>query len=79
MASEPRSTSSLNQGRSQFGIVSPAGSYLSANDKRVHFGLGSDRMVSLLEITWPSGTVQSIRNVPGDRIMTVLEPAKARK
>ena len=61
-------------GLEQFGYVSTAGSYLSASDKRVHFGLGRDRMARLLEITWPSGTVQRLEKIPADQILTVREP-----
>ena len=61
-------------GSRQFAMVSTASSYLSASDKRVHFGLGTDRSAKLLEITWPSGRVQRIDNVAADRILTVREP-----
>lgn len=60
-------------GKEQFGFVSTAGSYLSASDKRVHFGLGSDRRVELLEIRWPSGIVQTWLDIPADRIFTATE------
>jgi len=60
-------------GREQFAFASPAGSYQSANDPRVHFGLGADDSVKLLEITWPSGVVQRIENIPADRILKVKE------
>ena len=62
-------------GKAQYGFVSAAGSYLSASDKRVHFGLGTDRSARLLEITWPSGTVQRIENVKADQVLAVREPA----
>ena len=63
-------------GLSQFGFVSPAGSYLSSSDKRVHFGLNRDRTARFVEIKWPSGIVQTLQNVPADQILTVREPAK---
>ncbi|MBV9266593.1 MAG: CRTAC1 family protein, partial [Acidobacteriaceae bacterium] len=66
-------------GLSQFGFVSPAGSYLSANDKRVHFGLHQDRTVRLLEITWPSGIVQTVKNVAANQILTIREPRGTRQ
>jgi hypothetical protein len=56
-------------------MVSTASSYLSSNDKRVHFGLGKDTKARLIEIAWPSGTVQKLENVAGDQILTVKEPA----
>jgi len=63
-------------GLEQWDIVSSAGSYLSARDKRVHFGLGSDRMIKSLDINWPSGIVQHLTNVSADHILTVKEPAQ---
>jgi hypothetical protein len=63
----------------QHGIVSATGSYQSANDKRVHFGLGQDKTLKLVEITWPNGTVQSMENVKADQILTVKEPGAAAK
>jgi hypothetical protein len=56
--------------------VSTAGSYLSSNDKRAHFGLGKDAVASKVEIRWPSGIVQTLTNVTGDRIVQVDEPAQ---
>jgi enediyne biosynthesis protein E4 len=52
-----------------------AGSYLSASDKRVHFGLGSATS-GTLEIDWPSGTRQVLKDVKVDRFMEVTEPTK---
>jgi hypothetical protein len=63
-------------GAEQFGYVTTAGSYLSSSDKRVHFGLGSETTVKLLEIKWPSGIVQKLENVKTDQILTVREPEK---
>jgi hypothetical protein len=63
-------------GREQFGFVSTAGSYLSAHDKRVHFGLGSEREVKLLEIRWPSGVVQMWKDVPSNQIFAAKEAAQ---
>src|SRR5439155_4209823 len=47
-------------GHEQYAMVSTASCYMSASDKRVHFGLGNDKQVKLLEIRWPSGTVQRL-------------------
>jgi hypothetical protein len=63
-------------GAEQHGFVSRAGSYLSASDKRVHFGLGQDRKIRLLEIIWPSGCVQRFENLAADRVFTATEPEK---
>jgi hypothetical protein len=61
-------------GAEQHGFVSAAASYASANDKRAHFGLGRDARVRLVEITWPSGSVQRLENVEADQVLTVKEP-----
>jgi enediyne biosynthesis protein E4 len=60
----------------QMETVSTAGSYLSSNDKRAHFGLGKDATASKVEIHWPSGIVQTLTDVKGDRIVQVDEPAQ---
>ncbi len=59
----------------QFVTVSTAGSYLSSNDKRAHFGLGSDVSAQSIEIRWPSGVTQTLKNVSGDRVLVVDEPS----
>ena len=64
-------------GPEQTGYVSTAGSYLSASDKRVHFGLGKDTMVKLLEIRWPNGAVQRLENIKADQVLMVREPSAA--
>ena len=60
-------------GKQQYGVVSTAGSYLSASDKRVHFGLGSNKSVKALEVHWPSGVVQVVTNISADRTLVVRE------
>ncbi len=60
-------------GMEQHGFVSTASSYLSASDKRVHFGLGNDRRIREIEIRWPSGAVQRLKDVAANQILTVKE------
>ncbi len=62
-------------GTEQHGIVTTTGSYCSANDKRVHFGLGKAARARLLEIHWPSGKVQKLENIEANQILRVREPA----
>ena len=62
---------------SQFATVSTAGSYLSASDKRVHFGLGKDNVALKIEIRWPSGIRQTIKDVAADQILQIDETPKA--
>ena len=60
----------------QWVTATTASSYLSSSDKRVHFGLGSETSAQLVEIRWPSGIVQSLKNVRSDQILQVDEPAE---
>ena len=52
----------------------PQSGYLSQNDPRPHFGLGSHAEVDVLTIRWPSGTVQTLQHVKADQILHVTEP-----
>jgi len=60
-------------GMVQYNHVTTAGSYASSSDKRVHFGLGADTQIKEIELRWPSGTVQVLRNVKADQILKVTE------
>lgn len=60
----------------QWAMVTTSGSYLSAGDPRVHFGLGANAVADSIEVRWPSGIVQTLTNVRGDRQVQVDEPAK---
>src|SRR5438105_2420817 len=59
----------------QFATVSTAGSYLSSGDKRAHFGLGSELLAPSIEIRWPSGILQTLKNVRADQIVQIDEPS----
>jgi hypothetical protein len=57
----------------QVRFATASGSYLSSNDKRLHFGLGSAEIANL-EIIWPSGIHQTLNNVRADQFLEVQEP-----
>ena len=57
----------------QMDEVRSGGSFFSQNDFRVHFGLGSATQIDLLEIRWPSGTVDRISDFGADQIIHVKE------
>jgi len=59
---------------SQFATVTTTSSYQSASDHRVHFGLGKETSIPKIEIRWPSGTLQTLANVPVNQILEVVEP-----
>jgi enediyne biosynthesis protein E4 len=58
----------------QYATVTTASSYLSSSDKRVHFGLGKASTVQAIEIHWPSGIVQTLKDVAADKIVEIDEP-----
>jgi hypothetical protein len=49
-------------------------SYLSANDVRLHVGLGAATTARRIDVRWPSGRTQVLTDVPADRILTIEEP-----
>ena len=59
----------------QYATVSTASSYLSASDKRVHFGLGQESTAQRIEIRWPGGIRQTLKDIPADQILQIDEPA----
>jgi len=61
-------------GQSQWNEATTATGYASSSDSRVHFGLGANRRIRELEIRWPSGAHQVLRDIEVDRVMTVEEP-----
>lgn len=60
-------------GMTQFDEVRGGGSYLSQNDLRLHFGLGSRANIDLVEVRWPTGKSESFKNLAADKIYTVIE------
>ena len=63
-------------GLTQYNQVTTAGSYASSSDKRVHFGLGPDKIIKEIELRWPSGTVQKLHDIKADQVLKVTEPPK---
>jgi hypothetical protein len=61
-------------GGTQYATITTASSYLSSSDKRAHFGLGSSLTAQTIEIRWPSGIHQTLKDVSGDQILQVDEP-----
>jgi hypothetical protein len=65
-------------GVKQFSEVRGGGSYLSQNDLRLHFGLGTAKKMESVEIRWPSGKLETLENVAADSIYTIIEGAGIR-
>ena len=60
-------------GKTQIDEVRSGRGYQSAEDLRLHFGLGKNAVIDRIEIRWPSDTVDVLTNVPADQILTVVE------
>jgi enediyne biosynthesis protein E4 len=60
-------------GRVEYRTVSTAGSYASANDRRVAFGLGEEAGIREISIHWPSGAVQRLENLQPDQVLRIVE------
>src|SRR5262249_15145732 len=53
--------------------------YASSSLAPVHFGLGAQTIVPVIEITWPDGAVQQLRNIRADQTIRVTEPEAVTK
>jgi hypothetical protein len=60
-------------GRTQVRVVRAGSSYLGQNDLRLHFGLGGAASADRLEVTWPSGRVETFTSVAANQIVTIQE------
>jgi hypothetical protein len=67
---------STSSGAAQFNHVTTSVGYASASDVRVHFGLGKEKTVKEIEIRWPSGALQRLKEIAADRLLTVTEDLK---
>lgn len=63
-------------GRTLYNHVTTSGGFMSSSDRRVHFGLGTEKVIDSLEIRWPSGIVQTLKKVKADSILTVTETGR---
>jgi hypothetical protein len=66
----------VSKSGTQFNHMTTSVGYASSSDGPVHFGLGKDSVAELVEIHWPSGVVQTFREVPADRVLKVTEIGK---
>ena len=64
-----------SRGRTLFNHVTTSVGLMSSSDPRVHFGLGDESRVALLEIRWPSGIIQQMRDLRANQTIRVDEPA----
>ncbi len=62
------------KGEVQTRQVQGAGGYLAESSRTVHFGLGDDPKIDRVEITWPSGLRQTLKDVAVNAVRDVTEP-----
>ena len=56
--------------------VTTSTGFASSSDSRVHFGLGASETIKEIEIVWPSGIRQMLRDVKADRVLAITEPVR---
>jgi hypothetical protein len=61
-------------GRTLYNHVSVSKGFMSSSDRRLHIGLGDETSIPSVDITWPSGQTQTLRDVEADRVVRVEEP-----
>jgi hypothetical protein len=59
--------------REQFNEMTTAVGYASSSAGPVHFGTGQARVLDLVEVRWPRGTVQVLKDVLADQVLTIRE------
>ncbi|MDQ8183343.1 ASPIC/UnbV domain-containing protein [Pelagicoccus sp. SDUM812005] len=63
--------------RIQTQLYNPSNAYLGQREPYLHFGLGGASKVDSIEVTWPSGTRQTLENVAVNQVLEILEPVVA--
>lgn len=57
----------------QISEVRGGSSYISQNDLRQHFGLESNSKIDEVQVRWPNGSIETLRNLPADFLYTIVE------
>lgn len=63
----------------QYNEATAAVGYNSSSDKRVYFGLGSATVVDRIDLAWPTGVKQVLKDVKADQILTIVESDLSQK
>ena len=63
----------------QYNEATTAVGYNSSSDKRVYFGLGNATVVDQIELAWPTGVKQVLKNVAADQILTIVQSGGPQK
>lgn len=65
-------------GRTTLHLARASTGFLMQSDSRIHVGLGGATRVERIDIQWPSGTRQSLQNVPANQVLVITEAADPR-
>jgi hypothetical protein len=63
-----------DDGKNQYDIISTSAGYGASRDPRGHFGLGPFKSLKELDIRWPSGVRQVVKELPANQIHRIVEP-----
>ena len=63
----------VSGGLSQIRVVQGGSGYLSAGDRRLHFGLGTRTRIDTVEIRWPGGRLQRFHDLPVNELLTLKQ------
>jgi hypothetical protein len=63
-----------SSGRTLYNHVTGSVGFISTSDLRVHFGLGAEALATSIEVRWPSGASQMLKDVRADQILKIEEP-----
>lgn len=66
----------VTKSAAQYNHMTTSSGYASSSAGPVHFGIGPSASVDAVEIHWPSGIVQAMKDVPADQVVSVKEPTK---
>jgi len=66
-------------GQPQITEITPYRGYLSSVEPVLHFGLGTSTRIDSIEITWPDGSVETLRDIPAGQTLLMAQSADARK
>ena len=61
-------------GKSQTRWIMSSSGYLSQSDYRAHFGLGDRKSIEQIELRWPDGKIQILKNIKANQVLTIEEP-----
>jgi hypothetical protein len=66
----------LPDGRDLYNQATTAVGYACSSEALVRFGLGSNRVAETIEVHWPGGGIQQLKNVTADRVVEIVQVPK---